>query len=175
MALCLNTFRFSPLFLLLMKILLFTLLLLTSFLSGAYAQQIVVKKGVIFLDNQPYARMAADGDKCFYISNLKKERLFVVNRLSLNDPIAAEPTNPTGEVRYWQFVFTKSKTVVETPFQRTYGETERIIARKICLAQLLKNDELDPQALADFVTNNGALFTERRRALNNPPLLLPAN
>jgi hypothetical protein len=175
MALCLNTFRYVPLFSPLMKILLFTLLLLTSFLSGAYAQKIVFKKGVIFLDNQPYAHMAADGDRCFYISNLKNERLFVINRLSLNDPTAAEPTNPTGEVKYWQFVFTKSKTVVETPYQRTYGETERVIARKICLAQLLKNDELDPQALADFVTNNGTLFTERRRALNNPPMLLPAN
>jgi hypothetical protein len=175
MALCLNTFCFPPLFSLLMKTLLVTLLFLTGFLSEAYAQKIAVKKGVIFLDNQPYARMAADGDRCFYISNLKNERLFVVNRLSLSDPTASEPTNPTGEVKYWQFVFTKSKTVVEIPYQRTYGETERVIARKICLAQLLKNDELDSQALADFVTNNGTLFTERRRALNNPPMLLPAN
>lgn len=158
-----------------MKTLLFTLLLLTGFLSEAYAQNIAVKKGIILLDNQPYARMMADGDRCFYISNLKNERLFVVNRLSLNDPAAAQAANPTGEVKYWQFVFTKSKTVVETPYQRTYGETERVIVRKICLAQLLKNDELDPQALADFVTNNGTLFTERRRALNSPPMLLPAN
>ena len=158
-----------------MKTILFLLVLLVSFLPGAYAQKIAIKKGVIFLDNQPYARMAADGDATFYISNLKNERLFVINRLVLNDPAAAEPTNTSGEVRYWQFVFTKSKTVVEMPWQRTYGETQWIIARKICLAQLLKNDELDPQALADFATNNGALFTERRRALNTPALLLPAN
>jgi hypothetical protein len=158
-----------------MKTLLFTFLLLTSFLSGAYAQKITIKKGVILLDNQPYARIAADGDASFYLSNLKNERLFIVNRLSLNDPAAAAPTNATGEVKYWQFVFTKSKMVVEMPYQLIFGETARVIARKIFLAQLLKNDELDPQALADFATNNGALFTERRRALNSPPLLFPTN
>lgn len=158
-----------------MKNLLFTLLLLAGFLPGAYAQKVALKKGVIFLDDQPYARLAADGDAVFYVSSLKNERLFVVNKLSLNDPAAAGPTNTEGEVRYWQFVFTKSKTVVEMPYQRTYGETQRVIARKICLAQLLKNDELDPQALVDFATNNGALFTERRRALNAPAVVLPAN
>ena len=177
MALLLNVLLFSYflLFLFSMKTLLFTLLLLVGLLPEAEAQKIAIKKDVIFLDNQPYARLMADGDAIFYVSNLKNERLFVVNRLSLNDPAAAEPTNVSGEVRYWQFVFTKSKTVVEMPYQRTYGETRYVIARKICLAQLLKNDELDPQALADFATNNGATFTERRRVLNAPQLLLPAN
>jgi hypothetical protein len=174
-ALLLNIAAFLPFPFPPMKTLLFSWLLLVSFLPGAYAQKIAIKKGVIFRDNQPYAQLAADGDATFYISNLKNERLFVVKRLSLNDPAAAEPSNISGEVWYWQFVFTKSKTVVEMPYQRTYGETERVIARKICLAQLLKNDELDPQALADFITNNGMVFTERRRALNTPALLLPAN
>ncbi len=149
-----------------MKTLLCTLLLLAGLATSAFAQKTAVKKGVILLDKQPYAHIENAGDYTYYISNLQNERLFVVKHLYFIDPQSANLVNGATETHYWQFVFTKSKTVVEMPFFATYGLDSEVVARKICLARLLKNDALDPQALADFVTNNGAVYSERREALN---------
>ena len=158
-----------------MRTLLCTLLLLAGLATSAHAQKVAIKKGVILLDRQPYAHIEDAGDYTYYISNLQNERLFVVKHVYFTDPQPAYPTGAASETHYWQFVFTKSKTVVEMPFFATYGQDNLVVARKICLARLLKNDALDPQALADFVTNNGAPYSERREALNRAPTLLPAS
>ncbi|RZK22713.1 MAG: hypothetical protein EOO63_18165 [Hymenobacter sp.] len=147
-----------------MKILCFVLLLLTG--GAANAQRIAAKKGLITVDGQPYARFESDGASTLYISSLQNERLFVVKEMVLPNLVVAGVGHSSGNVRYLQYVFTASHTVVETPFPSTEVYFRSITpARQIYAARLFQNGTLDPKAVADFVTNNGTPFSDRQRQL----------
>ncbi|QKG57615.1 hypothetical protein GKZ68_13870 [Hymenobacter sp. BRD128] len=154
---------------------LFCTLLLTLCIVGAYAQKIAVKKNLMTVDGQPYARIEGDGGALtstqYYINSPQNERLFVVKLLSFNDPGNASPNNPTGSTAYLQFVFTASRIIVETPMPGLFRSLS--VARQIYGAQLLKNGALDKQAVADFSVNNGTVYSERRRALDQAAYMPP--
>ncbi len=147
---------------------LFCTLLFATLTFGAGAQKIAVKSNLMTVGGQPYARLLADGGALtstqYYVSSPQNERLFVVKLLSFNDPANACPSNPTGNTDYLQFVFTASRTVVETPVPGLFRALS--LARKIYAAQLLRNGTLDPQAVADFAVNNGTVYSQRRQALD---------
>lgn len=146
---------------------------------GASAQKIAVKHTLVTVDRQPYAHLEPGGETVFgisdtyYVSSAQNERLFAVKYLVLNDPANASPANPTGGTGYLQFVFTAARLYVETSVPAS-GFRPINVARIIYAARLLKGDKLDPQAMADFATNNGALYSARRHALEQP-LLVPAS
>jgi len=145
-----------------------SLLLLFTLTFGAHAQRIAIKKDLITVDGQPYARIEQGETREFYISSPQNERLFIVRQLTLQDPV--------GSANYLQFVFTGSQTLVETPrpldvFNILYPTT---LARMIYSARLLKDGALDPKAVADFAVNYGAPYSERRQALNQPGVVQPA-
>jgi len=48
------------------------------------------------------------------------------------------------------------------------------LAREVYAARLLKNGKLVPQAVSDFALLNGRVYTERRLALNQLPVLAPS-
>jgi hypothetical protein len=152
---------------------LFFSLLLTLCATGAFAQKVAVKKNLMTVDGRPYARIEGDGGALgsnqYYVNSPQNERLFVVKLLSFNDPSSASPTNPTGSTAYLQFVFTASRTIVETPLPGLFRSLS--VARQIYSAQLLKNGALDQQAVADFAVNNGTVYSERRRALDQAAYL----
>ena len=158
---------------------LFFLLLFSLTALGAAAQKIAVSRGLITVDRQPYAHIEPGGETVFgvsnmyYVSSLQNERLFVVKYLALNDPANSSPNNPTGSTGYVQFVFTAARLYVEMSVPASGFRTINI-ARIIYAARLLKEDKLDPQAMADFAVNNGTPFSARIRVLEQP-MLLPAN
>ena len=116
------------------------------------------------VDGQPYARFESDGGNTIYVSSLQNERLFVVKEMTLPGLVVAG--HSAGSVRYLQYVFTASHTVVETPFPSTEVYFRAIgAARQIYAARLLQNGTLDPRAVADFLTNNGTPFSDRQRQL----------
>ena len=88
------------------------------------------------------------------------------------DPEQRKDSNPTGRTLYLQFVFTAAGTTAEIPFPATLHLRALDVARKVAKARLLKDGTLDAQAAADFVTNNGTPFGDRRRALNAPPTII---
>ena len=154
-----------------MRNLLFTLLLAFLAFSG-FAQKIAIKGNLITVDKQPYAHIEPgeiyliNHSNLFYINSLQDKALFVVKEMMLNDPTA-------GSLSYLQFIFLDSKLVVEVP----NGTPLRFMtaARKVHAARLLKNGELDPQAVANFDLINGHIYSDRRLALNQLPIVLPAS
>jgi len=147
-----------------MKTLCFVLLLLAC--GAAHAQRIAVKNGLMTVDGKPYARYESDGSSTLYISSLQNERLFVVKEMVLPSLVVAGPGRSSGSVRYLQYVFTASHTIVETPFPTTEVYFRPITpARQIYAARLFQNGVLDPKAVADFVTNNGTPFSDHQRQL----------
>jgi hypothetical protein len=161
-----------------MKKLFFTLLL-SGLASGAFVQKIAVQPNLITVDAQPYARFepgdpeAVKFSSLYYLTTLQNERLLVVKVMSFHDPAAAWLQNPTGSTAYLQFFFPGTHTVVELPWS---GEPLRPIelAREVYAARLLKNGKLDPQAVSDFALLNGRVYTERRLALNQLPMVAPS-
>ena len=161
------------------KKLCFLLLLLPGL--RAVAQKIEVKNNIVLLDGQPYAGIEGDGcgfvdPQCqYYLTPVGSERrLFVVKQQIFEDPMERKESNPTGRTLYLQFVFTAAGTTAEIPFPATLHLRALDVARKVVKARLLKDGTLDEQAAADFVTNNGTPFSDRRRALNAPPTILVA-
>lgn len=154
---------------------LFYTLLLAGLALGASAQKIAVKKNLMTVDGQPYARFEADGGSLsssqYYVSSPQNARLFVVKLLSFNDPANASPDNLTGNTCYLQFVFPASGQVAETALSGLFRSLS--LARKIYPARLLQNGALDPRAVADFVLVNGTPFSARRRALDQAAWVVP--
>ncbi len=154
---------------------LFCTLLLILLALGANAQKIAVRKNLITVDSQPYARLQANGGALtsnqFYVNSLQGDRLFVVKLLGFNDPSNASSTNPTGSTSYLQFVFPATGQVAETPLPGLFRALS--LARQLYPARLLKNGTLDPQAITEFVFVNGTPFSARRQALDQPVLLAP--
>lgn len=154
---------------------LFCALLLSCLALGATAQKIAVKKNLMTVDGQPYARLEADGSALssnqFYVNSPQGERLFVVKQLSFNDPANASAPNPTGSTTYLQFVFPATGQVAETYQPGLFRALN--VARQLYPARLLKNGMLDPQAVTEFVLINGTLFSARRQALDRSALLVP--
>ena len=157
----------------------FLLLLLPGL--QAVAQKVEVKNNVVLLDGQPYAGIEGDGcglidPECqYYLTPLGSERrLFVVKEMIFEDPMEREASNPDGRTLYLQFVFTAAGTTAEIPYPATLRLRALDVARKVVKARLFKNGVFDEQAAADFVTNNGTPFGDRRRALNAPPTIIVA-
>jgi hypothetical protein len=154
---------------------LFCTFLFSLLALGATAQKIAVKKNLMTVDGQPYARLEANGSALgssqFYVNSPQGERLFVVKQLSFNDPANASPQNPTGSTTYLQFVFPATGQVAETYQPGLFRALS--VARQLYPARLLKNGALDPQAVTDFVLVNGTSFSARRQALDRSALLVP--
>ena len=153
----------------------FLLLALAALACPAFGQKITVKKNLVSVDKQPYARIESDGSDTYYVGSPQNERLFVVKWLYFNDPTAVSPTNLTGATSYLQFIFPTSHTLVETaPPAPSLSSFLVSLTRKIYAARLLKNGVLDAQAIADFAAINGTLYSVRRRALDQPSVIMPA-
>jgi hypothetical protein len=156
---------------------LFCTLLLSLLALGATAQKIAVKKNVMTVNGQPYARLEGDGGALsttqYYVNSVQGTRLFVIKLLSFQDPANASASNPTGETQYLQFIFPGSGVAAETVLPGLFRSLS--MARKIYAAGLLKDGALDPQAVSDFVFTNGMPFSARRQALDQSAWLVPAS
>lgn len=156
-----------------------TVLLLLAAASGGFAQKIAVKRDLITIDKQPYARVEADGgllqagQRTLYVSAPTGERLLVVKEMSLNDPASATPSNPAGRVQYVQFLFPSTRTFAELPMPALGYERPLDIARVLYAARLLRGAGLDPQAVADFIALHGTPYATRRQVLNQSALMQP--
>jgi hypothetical protein len=151
-----------------MKALCFLLLLLTF--GAANAQRVTVKNGLMTVDGKPYARFESDGANTIYVSSLQNERLFVVKEMALPSLVVAGVGQSSGRVRFLQYVFTASHTVIETPFPASETYFRAITpARQIYAARLFQDGALDPKAVADFFTNNGTPFSDYQRQLSTLP------
>ncbi|KAA9325332.1 hypothetical protein F0P96_20235 [Hymenobacter busanensis] len=155
-----------------MKRLFSFLLMLLGTAAATVAQKVEVKGDAILVDGAKYALIEQDGcglmdvDCMYYLKSLDGKRLFVVKQQIFNDPAEVKASSPEGRVLYLQYLFTGSGTKAETSFPTTLHLRAIDVARKVVKAGLFANGTLNEQAAADFVTNNGNAFSERRQALN---------
>ncbi|MCC2547554.1 hypothetical protein LJY25_13945 [Hymenobacter sp. BT175] len=140
--------------------------------GAAFAQKVEVKGETILVDGTPYAMIEQDGCKLmdvqcmYYLKSLDGKRLFVVKQMQFVDPATVTAAHPDGRTLYLEYVFTAAGTHAETNFPTTLHLRPIDVARKVVKAQLFANGTLNEQAAADFVTNNGTSFSERRKALD---------
>jgi hypothetical protein len=80
--------------------------------------------------------------------------------------------NPKGTVHYLQFVFSKSGAKAETPYPATLVLRAKDVARLIVKAHLMKDGELDEEAAQEFVNNNGTPYSDRRKKLGGPDVII---
>jgi hypothetical protein len=124
------------------------------------------------IDSKPYARFEADRTNTFYVSSLQNERLFVAKEMALPSLVLAGVGQSSRRVRYLQYAFTASHTVIETPFPTSEAYFRPITpARQIYAAHLFQDGALGPKAVADFLTNNGTPFSNYHPQLATLPAL----
>ncbi len=163
-----------------MKALLFPLAFM-ALSATAIAQKPGVSDNIITADGAPYAQIEKDGcgaysPQCqYYVSTLKGKRVFFVRHLQFDDPAEASAANGKGTVHYLQFVFSKSGATAETPYPATLVLRAKDVARIVVKARLLHAGELDEEAAAAFVNNMGTPYSDRRKKLDGPDLLIIGN
>lgn len=143
----------------------------------SYAQKVTVEDDKILVDGVAIGGIEKDGcgfnAQCqYYVKSLSGKRLFVVKHMQFSDPNERSSANPDGKVHYLQYVFTKSGSKAETHFPTTFSLRAKNVARLVVKADLLKNGELNEEAAADFVTNNGTPFTDRKKEIAEPKVIV---
>ncbi|NML67437.1 hypothetical protein HHL22_19720 [Hymenobacter sp. RP-2-7] len=133
-----------------------------------------MKRDVVTVDGQPYLKFESDGYTSLYISSLQNERLLVVKEMELSDPALRQTGSINNAHLYLQYVFLKSRTIVETPRPSVFSSLPVMVARTLYAARLLQNGGVSQPALDEFALVNGTVYTERRQALNQAGWLTPA-
>ena len=147
-------------------------------ITGASAQKAEVNDNIVTADGTDYAQIEKDGcgamsPQCqYYIGSLKGKRLFIVKHLQFSDPDEQSAANPKGTVHYLQYVFSQSGAKAETPYPATLVLRAKDVARQIVKAHLMKDGELNATAVQEFVNNNGTPYTDRRKKLGGPEVII---
>lgn len=163
-----------------MKKLLILFLFATTAITHAFAQKVTVEDDKILVDGVAVGGIEKDGCgfnvQCqYHVKSLAGKRLFVVKHLQFSDPNERSAANPEGKVHYLQYVFTKAGTKAETAFPTTLSLRAKDVARLVVKAGLLKDGALNDEAAADFVTNNGTPYTDRRKEIAGPKVIIIEN
>ncbi len=162
-----------------MKALFFSLLLVCA-APAAFAQKekVEVKEEVIFVDGAEYAQIEKDGcgmldAACeYYVKTLDGKRAFTVRALEMRDPDEVTNVNTDGKVRYLQFSFAGSSGKAEIKDPSAIRLRALDVARKVAKAGLMKDGKLDDEAVSDFVSTNGTPFSERKKQLAGPKVII---
>lgn len=137
-----------------------TLLVLCTLLLPCLvlSQAIKVKKGRASVDGSYLCTI--DGgvlSDAYRIKNQKGEVLFTVRSRSYHDPEKISPSNPKGKVSYHEFVFPGIEDHPETPSSFAKG-----VARTIHTHGLIKDGQLDLEAVHDFIISTGTPYSDNR-------------
>lgn len=55
------------------------------------------------------------------------------------------------------------------------GNRDLKVAKRVVKAGLIKDEALDEEAVADFISENGTPFSDRRRAIDAPDVIIIDN
>ena len=104
----------------------------------------------------------------FFITDESDNLIITVTQRSLKDRETITPSNPDGTtVTYLVFAFKGSESVAEVA--SPFTPKEKDIAKTIALWRLIKDKQLDPEAVTQFIAANGTYYSDKERRQHHPP------
>ena len=158
--------------------LLIALLLAVGATAFAQRQKVSVgKDGEMIVNGDTVAYIEKEGCKLlssecvFTIVDANDDLLITVRQESFTDRERTSREFPDGTpTAYLVFSFRGSDEVaeVDSPFSPKEESVAKLVARN----RLIKNRQLDPEAVRQFITPNGTGFSDRERQQNQPPAII---
>lgn len=158
--------------------LLIALLLAVGTTAFAQRQKVSVgKDGEMIVNGDTVAYIEKEGCKLlssecvFAIVDANDDLLITVRQESFTDRERTSREFPDGTpTAYLVFSFRGSDEVaeVDSPFSPKEASIAKLVARH----RLIKDRQLDPEAVRQFITANGTRFSDRERQQNQPPAII---
>lgn len=152
------------------KLALIAVLLFSAFAAQAEKQKITFNEDTVLVDGVRYCilerKSGPSGD--YVVKSLDGKEQIYLKLLDYNDPSKVNQSNPTGRETYFEVTFlgSEQKCEVDAPGGKKW--TAKIIVDN----QLLKGNEVDAAAEKKFILINGTKFSERKRALGGPDVII---
>ena len=158
----------------------FAIALLLAIGTTAFAQRQKVsvgKDGEMIVNGDTVAYIEKEGCKLlstecvFTIVDANDDLLITVRQESFTDRERTSREFPDGTpTAYLVFSFRGSDEVaeVDSPFSPKEASIAKLVARN----RLIKDRQLDPEAVRQFITANGTRFSDRERQQNQPPAII---
>ena len=158
----------------------FAIALLLAIGTTAFAQRQKVsvgKDGEMIVNGDTVAYIEKEGCKLlstecvFTIVDANDDLLITVRQESFTDRERTSREFPDGTpTAYLVFSFRGSDEVAEV--DSPFSPKEASIAKLVALNRLIKDRQLDPEAVRQFITANGTRFSDRERQQNQPPAII---
>lgn len=158
----------------------FAIALLLAVGATAFAQRQKVsvgKDGEMIVNGDTVAYIEKEGCKLlssecvFTIVDVNDGLLITVRQESFTDRERRSREFPDGTpTAYLVFSFRGSDEVAEV--DSPFSPKEESIAKLVARHRLIKNRQLDPEAVRQFITSNGTRFSDRERQQNQPPAII---
>ena len=160
-----------------MKKILFVLLLSVCVTAMAQRQKVSVgRDGEIIVNGEVVAYIEKEGCKVlsnncmFTITDENDGLLITVTQQSFTDKERTTPEFPNGTpTAYLVFSFRGYDEVAEVA--SPFSPKEESIAKQVARWRLIKDKQLDSEAVRQFVAANGTRFSEKERLQNQPPAI----
>lgn len=144
-----------------MKTILLTLLTFFVFSIG-FSQKIKIKNDIVSIDGTPAFKMELRVlNEMMILSDLDGKKLAIFQMEAYNDSKYISQGNPNGRVTYYSATFydeNMSKCEFDAPGLR------KAVARYINDFGLIKDNQLDEAAVAQFVKIHGTKFSDERNS-----------
>lgn len=154
------------------------LLLAVGMTAFAQRQKVSVgKDGEMIVNGDTIAYIEKEGCKLlssecvFIIVDENDDLLITVRQESFTDKERRSNEFPNGTpTAYLVFSFRGWDEVAEV--DSPFSPKEESIAKLVVRNRLIKNHQLDPEAVRQFITANGTRFSDRERLQNQPPAII---
>lgn len=160
-----------------MKKLVFVMLMSVCMSAMAQRQKVTVgKDGEMIVNGDTVAYIEKEGCKLlsstcmFTVTDENDGLLITVTQQSFTDKERTSPEFPNGTpTAYLVFSFRGYDEVAEV--DSPFSPKEESIAKLIARWRLIKDKQLDPEAVQQFIAANGTKFSDRERQQNQPPAI----
>lgn len=160
-----------------MKKLLFVMLMSVCVSAMAQRQKVSVgKDGEMVVNGDTIAYIEKEGCKMlsstcmFTVTDENDGLLITVSQQSFTDKERTSPEFPNGTpTAYLVFSFRGYDEVAEV--DSPFSPKEESVAKLIARWRLIKDKQLDPEAVHQFIAANGTKFSDKERRQNQPPAI----
>ena len=153
-----------------MKLLLSLLICLITFNSIAQKQKVTLEDDTIKVNGISYALIEKRGGMSldFRIKSLDGKDLINFQFQEYNNPDKAQSSNPRGRITYYEVSFLNDGQKCET----TSPGTKKGVAKMVVENNLVKDNAVNYEGENSFVMINGMKFSEERKRLNGPNVII---
>ncbi len=149
-----------------MKIILISILIVLPFITIAQKIKLDSKTNQVTVDGVNSFKIDRSGcgwgmeDCHFDVYDIDSNKVIRINYKEFKSPMERKSSNPEGIVRYYEYIFLKSKTKAEVEF--LYIKEEKV-AKNILKNNLIANGKINETAVEEFVLVHGTAFSERAK------------